>query len=159
MVPGAFTTGTNHFSHGGRPDDEARAAEYADGPYKDVPDLSLKGLASLEPADADVAEVARAIVQAIDLPFGKRPFRVTIDPSSDGAEVVNMRADRVRAEMDRRIGLADLLRPPRQNTTWEGGRSRQASRRAGGRVSCRSALRASSADCLPRVQSSNLCRR
>ncbi len=111
VVPGAFTTGTNHFSHGGRPDDEARAAEYADGPYKDVPDLSLKGLASLEPAGADVAEVARAIVQVVDTPFGKRPFRVTIDPSSDGAEVVNMMADRVRAEMYRRIGLEDLLNP------------------------------------------------
>ena len=111
VVPGAFTTGTNHFSHGGRPDDKARAAEYADGPYKDVPDLSLKGLASLEPADADVAEVARAIVRIVDMPFGKRPFRVTIDPSSDGAEVVNMMADRVRAEMYRRIGLQDLLSP------------------------------------------------
>lgn len=94
-----------------RPDDEARAAEYADGPYKDVPDLSLKGLATLEPADADVGEVARAIVQVVDAPFGKRPFRMTVDPSSDGAEVVNMMADRVRAEMYRRIGLEDLLRP------------------------------------------------
>ncbi len=111
VVPGAFTTGTNHFSHGGRPDDEARADEYARGPYKDVPDMSLKGLASLEPAGADVGEVARAIVRVVDTPFGKRPFRVTVDPSSDGAEVVNMMADRVRAEMYRRIGLEDLLSP------------------------------------------------
>jgi NADP-dependent 3-hydroxy acid dehydrogenase YdfG len=38
-------------------------------------------------------------------------FRVHIDPSQDGAEVVNSVADRVRAELLRRIGLADLLQP------------------------------------------------
>ena len=41
----------------------------------------------------------------------KRSFRVHIDPSQDGAEVVNGVADRVRAELLRRIGLADLLHP------------------------------------------------
>jgi hypothetical protein len=45
------------------------------------------------------------------MPFGKRPFRVHIDPSQDGAEIVNGVADRVRAELLRRIGLADLLHP------------------------------------------------
>jgi len=42
---------------------------------------------------------------------GRRPFRVHVDPSSDGAEVVNAVADRVRAELLRRLGLEDLLRP------------------------------------------------
>jgi hypothetical protein len=36
---------------------------------------------------------------------------VHIDPSQDGAEIVNGVADRVRAEMFRRIGLEDLLQP------------------------------------------------
>jgi hypothetical protein len=40
-----------------------------------------------------------------------RPFRVHIDPAQDGAEIVNGVADRVRAEMCRRIGLEDLLHP------------------------------------------------
>jgi len=44
-------------------------------------------------------------------PFGKRPFRIHVDPSQDGAEIVNGVADRVRAEMFRRIGLEDLLHP------------------------------------------------
>ena len=39
------------------------------------------------------------------------PFRTHIDPSQDGAEIVNGVADRVRAEMLRRIGLEDLLSP------------------------------------------------
>jgi hypothetical protein len=63
------------------------------------------------PPDADVAAVADAIVKVVDAPFGKRPFRVHIDPTQDGAEVVNAVLDRVRAEMLRRIGLGDLLTP------------------------------------------------
>ena len=110
-MPGAFTKGTNHFVHSGKPADQARADEYHNGPYAGLPEQSLKGLASLEPADADVGEVATAIARIIDTPFGKRPFRVHIDPSQDGAEVVNGVADRVRSEMFRRIGLEDLLHP------------------------------------------------
>jgi NAD(P)-dependent dehydrogenase (short-subunit alcohol dehydrogenase family) len=111
IVPGAFTKGTNHFAHAGAPADTARAADYASGPTSDIPDVALKGLGALEPADADAGEVAEAIAKVVDMPFGKRPFRVHIDPSQDGAEVVNGVADRVRGELLRRIGLADLLHP------------------------------------------------
>lgn len=110
-MPGAFTKGTNHFARAGAPDDAARTAEYNDGPYAGVADKALKGLATLEPADADVAEVTRAVVTVVDTPAGKRPFRVHVDPAQDGAVVVNGVADRVRAEMFRRIGLDDLLSP------------------------------------------------
>ena len=89
----------------------ARAAEYEQGPYAGLAEQSLKGLASLEPADADASTVATAIVDVVGMPFGRRPFRVHIDPSQDGAEVVNGVADRVRAELFRRIGLEDLLAP------------------------------------------------
>jgi hypothetical protein len=71
----------------------------------------MKGFASIVPPDADVSAVADAIVNVVDTPFGKRSFRVHIDPTEDGAEVVNMVSDRVRAELLRRIGLADLLAP------------------------------------------------
>ncbi|GAA3097756.1 SDR family oxidoreductase [Rhizobium viscosum] len=111
IVPGAFTKGTNHFAHSGSPADTARAGEYNEGPYKDLPEQALKGLASLEPADADAASVATAIVDVVNMPFGKRPFRTHIDPSEDGAEIVNVVADRVRAELFRRIGIEDLLKP------------------------------------------------
>jgi len=63
------------------------------------------------PPDADASAVADAIVKVVDTPFGKRPFRVHVDPTQDGAEVVNAVCDRVRAEMLRRVGLADLLSP------------------------------------------------
>jgi NAD(P)-dependent dehydrogenase (short-subunit alcohol dehydrogenase family) len=111
IVPGAFTGGTNHFAHAGSPADKARAAEYEAGPYAGFGDQVLKGFASIVPPDADVSAVADAIVKVVDTPFGKRPFRVHIDPTQDGAEVVNMVSDRVRAELLRRIGLADVLIP------------------------------------------------
>jgi NAD(P)-dependent dehydrogenase (short-subunit alcohol dehydrogenase family) len=111
VVPGAFTGGTNHFAHSGRPADTERAAEYENGPYKNFGEDVMKGFASIVPPDADAAAVGDAIVQLVDTPFGRRPFRVHIDPTEDGAEVVNMVCDRVRAELLRRIGLEDVLTP------------------------------------------------
>jgi len=111
IVPGAFTGGTNHFARSGRPADTQRVVEYENGPYKSFADDVMKGFASIVPPEADVAAVGKAIVKVVDTPFGKRPFRVHIDPTQDGAEVVNMVGDRVRAELLRRIGLADVLVP------------------------------------------------
>ena len=111
IVPGAFTGGTNHFAHAGSPDDKARVAEYEAGPYKGFADDVLKGFSSIVPPEANVEGVADAIVKVVDAPFGKRPFRVHYDPTQDGAEVVNMVSDRVRAELLRRIGLTDVLTP------------------------------------------------
>lgn len=111
VVPGAFTQGTNHFAHSGKPADQDRVTAYNNGPYAGVADAALNGLAALEPEGADVGEVARAIVEIVDMPFGTRPLRRHIDPSEDGCEVVNGVADRVRAELLRRIGLQDLLSP------------------------------------------------
>ncbi|VVD64617.1 oxidoreductase [Pandoraea aquatica] len=111
MVPGAFTKGTNHFAHSGKPADAHIAAEYEQGPYAGVAETALKGLAGLEPADADPADVAREIVRVVGLPHGRRPFRVHVDPSQDGAEVVNAVADRMRREIYNAIDLGDLLSP------------------------------------------------
>lgn len=111
IVPGAFTGGTNHFSHSGSPADEARLAEYEAGPYAGFGEQVQKAFAEIVPADADVSLVADAIVDVVDAPFGKRPFRVHIDPTQDGAEVGFTVLDRLRAEMLHRVGLSDLLKP------------------------------------------------
>jgi NAD(P)-dependent dehydrogenase (short-subunit alcohol dehydrogenase family) len=111
IVPGAFTGGTNHFAHAGSPADKARVAEYDAGPYAGFADQVRKGFAAIVPPDADASAVADAIVKVVDTAFGERPFRVHIDPTQDGAEVVNAVSDRVRAELLRRIGLADVLTP------------------------------------------------
>ncbi|BCG79320.1 short-chain dehydrogenase/reductase [Mesorhizobium sp. 113-3-3] len=111
VVPGAFTKGTEHFHHAAAPDDAGRAGAYWSGPYAGADQQALKGLASLEPAYADPAEVAEAIVELVAMPHGSRPLRVHVDPSDDGAAIVNGVADRVRAQLLERIGLADLLHP------------------------------------------------
>ena len=111
IVPGAFTRGTNHFAHAGRPADQARAAEYEAGPFKGFEEQLQQAFADIVPDDADPARVADAIVEVVAAPFGKRPFRVHYDPSQDGADVGFAVLDRLRKEMLRRIGLADLLSP------------------------------------------------
>jgi NAD(P)-dependent dehydrogenase (short-subunit alcohol dehydrogenase family) len=111
VVPGAFTKGTNHFAHAGRPADEARRAEYEAGPYAGFGAQVQKAFAEIVPDDADVTGVADAIVEIVDMPFGKRPFRVHYDPAQDGADVGFTVLDRLRAEMLHRVGLSDLLKP------------------------------------------------
>jgi hypothetical protein len=46
VVPGAFTSGTNHFAHSGRPADTPRAAEYEAGPTKGLGDQIQKAFAA-----------------------------------------------------------------------------------------------------------------
>jgi NAD(P)-dependent dehydrogenase (short-subunit alcohol dehydrogenase family) len=111
IVPGAFTGGTNHFAHSGRPADAARAAEYESGPNKGLGEQIQKAFAAIVPPDADPMMVADAIVEVVNMPFGKRPFRVHVDPTQDGADVAFAIMDRVRAEMLHRVGLSDLLKP------------------------------------------------
>lgn len=113
VVPGAFTKGTNHFAHSGRPADEARLAEYEVGPYKGFGEQVQKAFAAIVPDDADVSGVADLIVDVVGMPFGQRPFRVHYDPTEDGASVGFAVLDRLRAEMLHRIGLGDLLKPTR----------------------------------------------
>jgi NAD(P)-dependent dehydrogenase (short-subunit alcohol dehydrogenase family) len=111
IVPGAFTGGTNHFAHSGKPADQARVAEYEAGPYAGFGEAIMKAFSAIVPDDADASSVADAIVKVVDTPFGKRPFRVHIDPTQDGADVAFGVIDRVRSEMLHRVGFSDLLHP------------------------------------------------
>jgi NAD(P)-dependent dehydrogenase (short-subunit alcohol dehydrogenase family) len=111
IVPGAFTGGTNHFAHSGSPADLARVAEYEAGPYAGIGEQIQKAFAAIVPPEADASSVADAIVRVVDMPFGKRPFRVHVDPTEDGADVAFAVIDRVRSEMLHRVGFSDLLKP------------------------------------------------
>lgn len=108
VVPGAFTSGTNHFANAGHPADEGVAAAYEQRYGGLMDDVSHK-LAELMPEDADAGDVARQIVRVVDMPKGKRPFRIYVDPSDDGAEDVFRVGDRVRQWFYQRIGYSDLL--------------------------------------------------
>jgi NAD(P)-dependent dehydrogenase (short-subunit alcohol dehydrogenase family) len=110
VVPGSFTHGTNHFAHSGGPADQTVVDAY-ERRYAGLMDQVGQKLAEIEPTWADPAEVARAIVAVVDTEKGRRPYRVHIDPSDDGAAVVFAVGDRIRADFLRRIGLQDLLHP------------------------------------------------
>jgi len=115
VVPGAFTKGTNHFAHSGRPADEARAVEYEAGPYAGFGEQVQEAFAAIVPDDADPAPVAEMIAEVVGTPFGERPFRIHYDPTQDGADVGFAVLDRLRAEMLHRVGLSDLLKPAKLN--------------------------------------------
>jgi NAD(P)-dependent dehydrogenase (short-subunit alcohol dehydrogenase family) len=108
VVPGAFTTGTSHFAHADAPADADRAAAY-DARYGALMEEVNPRLSALIPGDANPGEVADVIARVVSQPAGQRPFRVHVDPSRDGSEVVSAVADRIRADFYRRIGLDDLL--------------------------------------------------
>lgn len=110
VVPGSFTKGTNHFANSGRPTD-TRVIEAYDKLYPRLMEQVSERLAALAPEDADVADVAKAIVAVVNTTHGTRPFRVHIDPADDGAAVVSAVADRIRTEFLYRIGLSDVLHP------------------------------------------------
>ena len=88
-------------------------AEYEAGPYNAYGKKIQDAFAAIVPDDADVSAVAAAIVEVVDAPFGKRPFRVHIDPTQDGAEVAFAVMDRLRTEMLHRVRLDELLTPIR----------------------------------------------
>ncbi len=56
----------------------------------------------------------------VQLPHGERPFRTHVDPSNDGCEIVNAMHDRVRAELLRKIGLEDVLKPAKTDNDTNG---------------------------------------
>lgn len=108
VVPGSFTSGTNHFAHSGRPADNAVEAEY-ETKYAGLMEQVAEKLAALAPEGADASLVSDEIARIVALPEGNRPYRVHIDPANDGSEEVSNVADRIRREFLARVGLADLL--------------------------------------------------
>jgi NAD(P)-dependent dehydrogenase (short-subunit alcohol dehydrogenase family) len=75
IVPGSFTTGTNHFANAGHPEDTSVVEAYEPLYGGLMHQVSLR-LADLAPDDANPRSVAEAIVRAVDIPAGRRPFRV-----------------------------------------------------------------------------------
>jgi NAD(P)-dependent dehydrogenase (short-subunit alcohol dehydrogenase family) len=108
VVPGAFTSGTNHFAHSGHPADGAVEAEY-ETRYAGLMTQVADKLAALVPEGANVSLVSDEIARIVALPAGQRPYRVHIDPSDDGSEAVSVVADRIRRDFLTRVDLADLM--------------------------------------------------
>ncbi|KAL8843501.1 MAG: hypothetical protein Q9170_000005 [Blastenia crenularia] len=111
VVPGAYTSGTNHFAHAAQPEDSVVAKAYEEGPTKDLSKRIMEGQVGVISATADPQNVAEAVVEIVGMEFGKRPFRVHVDTEGDGAHIVNPVADRMREQALKALGLEDLLVP------------------------------------------------
>ena len=107
VVPGAFTSGTDHFPSAGKPVDVATIAQYSR--YDGVMDQIGARLTELTPPDADPQAVADEVVRIVGLAHGERPMRSVIDFVGDGAKEVLEVSERVRIEFAKRIGMGDLL--------------------------------------------------
>jgi NAD(P)-dependent dehydrogenase (short-subunit alcohol dehydrogenase family) len=109
VVPGAFTSGTEHFANAGHPADGETVAAYA--AIAGLLDQIQQRLEALTPADADVQAVADEIARVVDLPAGERPMRTVVDPIDDGAgAVIDVMVERRTAFMGR-LGLEQMLHP------------------------------------------------
>jgi NAD(P)-dependent dehydrogenase (short-subunit alcohol dehydrogenase family) len=107
VVPGAFTSGTDHFPSAGKPADTATAEAYSR--YDGVMDQIGARLTTLTPPDADPKAVADEVVRIVGLQKGRRPMRSVIDFVGDGAKEVLEVSERMRIEFAKRIGMGDLL--------------------------------------------------
>jgi NAD(P)-dependent dehydrogenase (short-subunit alcohol dehydrogenase family) len=111
LSPGVYTSGTNHFAHADLPRDKAREAEYSSGPTRDLAEQAKRADEKIQTDDMDAADIGRAVVKLVAMPYGKRPFRMTVDPTDGGADEINKIGDRVRAAYLTQAGMADILHP------------------------------------------------
>ncbi|MBN3723908.1 SDR family NAD(P)-dependent oxidoreductase [Burkholderia sp. Ac-20379] len=112
LVPGAFTSGTEHFA-------DANLPAYAaiEQQYGALPGRAATLGARLEAIDAahggplDVSAVGEAAVAVLAMPRGQRPLRVTIDGQHKGTEAIDAVYREKQAAFLEQMGLADLTPP------------------------------------------------
>jgi len=113
VVPGAFTSGTEHFTHAHAPADGAVVAQYGDLPAV-IPLLGAR-LDAIDAANGgalDVSAVGEAIRRALDLPHGERPARIVVDAQRKGVEdLIALHHDKQAAFLEQ-LGIGDLIGVP-----------------------------------------------
>ncbi len=114
VVPGAFTSGTEHFADAHGPESLAVVSQYGELPDR------LRGLGTaLEVLDADkglgltVESVGRAVKDVLELPFGEKPFRISIDPQAKGTDEIEALIGARQLPFFEGLGIADLMTPKR----------------------------------------------
>ncbi|KAL7911681.1 NAD(P)-binding protein [Trichoderma velutinum] len=110
VSPGIFTKGTDHFKDAANPAYPDIAAEYEAGPTKGMGEETMSGGASMPPPDADPSMVADTLAELSDIPRGKKPFRMFVDPVGDGCDVGALVVDNNKVNIYRRMGLERFLK-------------------------------------------------
>ena len=109
VMPGAFTSGTEHFPNASRAADRQVSGAYAqlDGLVARN-EQATAGL--FDPSvDADPVAVAHEIARILELPAGQKPARSVVDFTQSGVEDVVAVTERSRRDFARRLGFGELL--------------------------------------------------
>ncbi|WP_436877842.1 SDR family NAD(P)-dependent oxidoreductase [Siccibacter turicensis] len=112
LVPGAFTSGTEHFAHSSAPDYPAIEQQYGDlsdriaslGERLDTIDAANGGA-------LDVSAVGKAAADVLAIPRGQRPFRIAIDGQRKGTDVIDAIYHEKQVTFLHQMGLEDLTLP------------------------------------------------
>lgn len=110
VMPGPFTSGTEHFPKATRAGDEAVTAAYA--ALEPMVERNEEATAALfgGKTNADPAAVAEEVVRIVALPYGERPSRTVVDLTDAGVERVNEVSEGAQRSFLSRMGFAELLR-------------------------------------------------
>ncbi|MGT2425834.1 SDR family NAD(P)-dependent oxidoreductase [Amnibacterium kyonggiense] len=109
VMPGAFTSGTEHFPNAGHASDTAVAAQYAElDPLVARNEAATAGLFA-PGVDADPVEVADELVRVLAMPVGEKPFRTVVDFTQSHVDHVLEVAQAERDDFVSRLGFSDLL--------------------------------------------------
>ncbi len=110
VMPGVYTTGTDHLKHSVAPLDGAVAEQYA--MLTGLPEALPKVLdgANGPGVRTDPGEVAETIRDVVAMEHGTRPRRVIVDPQRRKLEEVVELSDGHHRNFFERLGIDDLLR-------------------------------------------------
>ncbi|MFZ4151497.1 SDR family NAD(P)-dependent oxidoreductase [Streptomyces pseudogriseolus] len=109
VMPGPFTSGTEHFPKATRAGDETVTAAYAALEPMVVRNEEATAALFGDKTDADPAAVAEEVVRIVSLPHGERPSRTVVDFTDAGVERVNEVSEGAQRSFLSRMGFAELL--------------------------------------------------
>lgn len=112
LVPGAFTSGTDHFALAHHPEYLAIEQQYGGLPDR-ITGLGdrLNAVDVARGGALDVSVVGHAAVDVLAMPRGQRPSRVVIDGQCKGTEAIDAVYHEKLDAFLRQMGLEDLIPP------------------------------------------------
>lgn len=113
VVPGAFTSGTEHFRDASGPETVAVETQYGElgnilsglGPRIDAIDQAGGG-------SGGVIAVGAAVCELLEIPHGRRPSRLVVDFQKKGVERIDETVRELQTAFFEKLGIAHLMSIP-----------------------------------------------
>ncbi|WP_199245649.1 SDR family NAD(P)-dependent oxidoreductase [Leifsonia sp. AG29] len=124
VMPGAFTSGTEHFPNAGRASDRAVEAAYAElDPMVARNEAATAAL--FDPGvEAHPSSVGDEVARILALPAGEKPFRTVVDFTQSHVADVLAVVEGERRDFVSRLGFGSLLEPNAGTGEESSGRTR-----------------------------------